>query len=130
VGAADAMPLLALCGACATSNNTSPRFRSLLRVSTGITKIRVAHLGATARSTVGSLPSSVTFMSSKPVSSKPRFAKCHSQHLADEYVRIGWTLVSEFRDKPDEEPYEYVLAWKKDDEPMLPSMIAVLNSSK
>ena len=44
---------------------------------------------------------------------QPRFAKAHSQLVADEYRRLGWTLVKEFRAAPGLEPCEYLLEWKQ-----------------
>jgi hypothetical protein len=52
--------------------------------------------------------------------SKPRYAKVHSQVRADEYQRLGWILRKEFRDQVDEEPYEYLLEWAREGEPVRP----------
>jgi len=41
----------------------------------------------------------------------PTLAKAHSQRIADEYLRLGWTKVHEFRTGPEEEPYEYLFQW-------------------
>jgi hypothetical protein len=48
---------------------------------------------------------------------RPRFAKAHSQLVADEYVRLGWTLRKELREPEDDEPYEYLFEWCNEDEP-------------
>jgi hypothetical protein len=48
----------------------------------------------------------------------PRLAKAHSQLVADEYQRLGWTLRTEFRAPGDEEPYEYLFEWLRDGEPV------------
>jgi len=51
---------------------------------------------------------------------KPRFAKtCSTQH-AEAYLRLGWIVRHEFRDKPDEQPYEYLLEWTGQGEPPRP----------
>jgi hypothetical protein len=44
-------------------------------------------------------------------------AKAHSKLIADEYLRLGWTLNHEFREPEDDEPYEYLFEWKRDGEP-------------
>jgi hypothetical protein len=49
----------------------------------------------------------------------PRRAKAHSATVAAEYLKMGWTLVSEFRVPGDPEPYEYYFEWKKDGPPKL-----------
>ncbi len=49
---------------------------------------------------------------------RPRFAKAHSQLVAAELQRLGWTLVSEFREDPTHEPYEYFLEWKQEVPPV------------
>ena len=49
-----------------------------------------------------------------------RYAKVHSQALAAEYVRRGWTVRKQFRKAGDEEAYEYLLEWLHDDEPDFP----------
>ena len=48
---------------------------------------------------------------------KPRMTKAHSQLVADEYLRLGWTLHSEFHAEGDNEPYEYLLVWNHAEEP-------------
>jgi hypothetical protein len=45
-------------------------------------------------------------------------AKAHSKQVADEYLRLGWTLRTEFRVEGDEEPYEYFFEWLREDEPV------------
>jgi hypothetical protein len=52
-----------------------------------------------------------------PVDSKPRLAKAHSQLVADEFLRLGWTLRTEFYAEGDAEPYEYLLSWEREEEP-------------
>jgi len=47
----------------------------------------------------------------------PRYAKAHSQFVADEYLRLGWRLVREFRFTSADEPYEYFFKWESDDPP-------------
>lgn len=49
---------------------------------------------------------------------KPRMAKAHSRQVADEYLRLGWTLRTEFRPAAVDEPYEYFFEWLRDDEPI------------
>jgi hypothetical protein len=51
------------------------------------------------------------------VAAKPRLAKVHSKALADEYVRLGWTLRKELRAPGLGEPYEYLLEWLREGEP-------------
>lgn len=48
-------------------------------------------------------------------------SKAHSQKLADEHVRLGWTLKHEFRASESEEPYEYYFEWESDEPPQRPS---------
>jgi hypothetical protein len=48
---------------------------------------------------------------------KPRLAKAHSQLVADEYVRLGWTLCTEFRAPGVDEPYEFLLEWRGPEDP-------------
>jgi hypothetical protein len=45
-------------------------------------------------------------------------AKAHSRLVADEYLRLGWTLVTEFREAPDHEPNEYYFEWRREDPPV------------
>jgi hypothetical protein len=47
---------------------------------------------------------------------RPRIAKTHSNLVAAEYVRLGWTLVSEFRALGDCEPAEYYFEWQHEHE--------------
>lgn len=51
----------------------------------------------------------------------PRVAKAHSEQLARELVRLGWTLRLEFLAEGDDQPYEYVFAWEHDGEPAKPT---------
>jgi len=51
---------------------------------------------------------------------KPRYAKAHSQAVADEYMRLGWTLRKQFRSAEAKEPYEYLLEWLRAGEPDYP----------
>lgn len=48
---------------------------------------------------------------------KPRMAKAHSRQVAEEYLRLGWTLEKEFYTEGVEEPTEYLLTWKSSEEP-------------
>lgn len=54
-------------------------------------------------------------------SNQPRYAKAHSQQVADEYVRLGWEVVKEFFAPGDDEPYEYLLRWNEPGDPQRPS---------
>ncbi len=49
---------------------------------------------------------------------KPRMAKAHSKKVAEEYLRLGWTLRTEFRGPGDNEPCEYFFEWLQEDEPV------------
>jgi hypothetical protein len=49
---------------------------------------------------------------------KPRHAKAHSKLVANEYLRLGWTLRRKFYAKGDEEPYEYFFSWDGDGDPV------------
>ena len=50
---------------------------------------------------------------------KPRLAKAHSKSVADEYLRLGWTLKHEFfAPEHDDEPYEYLFEWNNEAEPV------------
>jgi hypothetical protein len=51
---------------------------------------------------------------------KPRWAKAHSSLVADLYVQAGWIIRTEFRTAGDDEPYEYLLEWPHDGEPVRP----------
>jgi len=58
----------------------------------------------------------------KPI---PRMAKAHSKLVADEYLRLGWTLRREFfaTEEKDEsgyidEPYEYFFEWCQNTDPV------------
>jgi hypothetical protein len=52
---------------------------------------------------------------------KPKIAKAHSKRHAREFVRLGWTLQTEFRAHEDDEPYEYFFVWEKDEDPRPPN---------
>lgn len=41
----------------------------------------------------------------------PRWAKAHSQRVADEYQRLGWRVASAFTAGGSDEPYEWLLEW-------------------
>lgn len=45
-------------------------------------------------------------------------AKAHAKQVADEYVRLGWSLGHEFPGSGDDEPYEYCLEWLREGEPV------------
>lgn len=56
---------------------------------------------------------------------KSRLAKAHSKLVADEYLRLGWTLKHEFsatecKNEPGyaDEPYEYIFEWNKEADPV------------
>ena len=55
----------------------------------------------------------------KPQTQMPKLGKCHSAHMAAEFVRLGWALKHEFR-ADDNEPYEYVFEWLKEGESVYP----------
>jgi hypothetical protein len=42
----------------------------------------------------------------------PKLGKAHSAKMAEEFIRLGWTLKHEFRANSDEEPYEYLFEWQ------------------
>jgi hypothetical protein len=48
------------------------------------------------------------------------FAKAHSRLVADEYLRLGWRLATEFRAQEDDEPYEYLFVWSGPGAPIWP----------
>ncbi len=50
----------------------------------------------------------------------PKLGKAHSAQMAEEFVRLGWTLKHEFRADGDDEPYEYVFEWLADGEAVYP----------
>jgi hypothetical protein len=52
------------------------------------------------------------------MSNQPRYAKAHSELVAAEFQRLGWTLVKEFREAPRQEPYEYLLDWRQEGPPV------------
>jgi hypothetical protein len=47
----------------------------------------------------------------------PRTARAHSRLVADEYLRLGWTLRRELYAGGADEPYEYFFTWDADTEP-------------
>jgi len=49
---------------------------------------------------------------------KPTMAKAHSKRHALEFVKLGWTLQTACRHSIDDEPYEYLLVWEKDEDPL------------
>jgi hypothetical protein len=51
----------------------------------------------------------------------PRLGKCHSAQMAEQFIRLGWTLKYEFRTEDDDEPYEYVFEWLGIGDPVYPS---------
>ncbi len=59
--------------------------------------------------------------------SKPRLAKAHSAQMAQQYVRLGWTLKHEIYAEGDAEPCEYVFEWLAPGEPICPVPIRKLN---
>ncbi len=48
----------------------------------------------------------------------PRKYKVHGKVVADELLRLGWTLVHEFREVNESEPYEYYFEWQRPEEPV------------
>jgi hypothetical protein len=50
-----------------------------------------------------------------------RLAKVHSKKYADAFVQLGWTIKHELRAPSDPEPYEYILEWVAEGEPVRPS---------
>ena len=51
--------------------------------------------------------------------SKPRLAKAHSKQVADEYLRLGWSLTATFFDEDlSDEPYEYLFKWEHSSDPI------------
>jgi len=58
----------------------------------------------------------------KPDPKKARLAKAHSSVIADLYVKAGWVIQTEFRDAGDDEPYEYILKWPHDRDPVRPAL--------
>jgi hypothetical protein len=48
----------------------------------------------------------------------PKFFKAHAKVIADELMRVGWTLRHEFRADGSEEPYEYIFEWIGAGEPV------------
>jgi hypothetical protein len=49
--------------------------------------------------------------------SQPRMARAHSSAVAEEYKRLGWTLVQEIRAEPGKPPSEYYFEWKHEGPP-------------
>jgi hypothetical protein len=52
----------------------------------------------------------------------PKLRKAHSAQVAEEFIRLGWTLKYEFRASDDDQPYEYVFEWCAAGEPIYPSI--------
>ena len=50
----------------------------------------------------------------------PKLGKCHSAQMAEEFIRLGWTLKHEFYANGDDEPYEYLFEWCAAGEPIYP----------
>lgn len=48
----------------------------------------------------------------------PRMAKAHSKLMADEYLRLGWTLIHQFCEPSGSEPYEYLFEWRREGSPV------------
>ncbi len=46
--------------------------------------------------------------------------KVHSEALAAEYVRLGWTVRKQFRIPGHKEAYEYLVQWLHEGEPHYP----------
>jgi len=61
-----------------------------------------------------------TVVMEKAESRTPKLAKAHSSLIADLYVQAGWTIKTEFRVAGDDEPYEYLLEWPYEGEPVRP----------
>ena len=59
-------------------------------------------------------------MLKRSMETKPRYTKAHSKTVADELLRLGWTLSNEFREPGDKEPYEYLFEWLRVDAPVYP----------
>jgi len=53
-----------------------------------------------------------------PMTQNPRVSKVHSATNAERMTSFGWSLRTEFREHPSAEPYEYLLEWRHDDEPL------------
>jgi hypothetical protein len=53
---------------------------------------------------------------------KSRLAKAHSSKMVELYVQMGWTVMHEFRVDEDDDPYEYLLEWKQDGDPIRPAL--------
>jgi hypothetical protein len=51
-----------------------------------------------------------------------KFAQLHSSYAANLYVHAGWVVRKEFRDRDDEEPYEYILEGIRDGDPIRPDL--------
>lgn len=54
---------------------------------------------------------------------KPRLAKAHSAYIANLYIQAGWIIRSEFRAETGDEPYEYLLEWPHEGEPVIPVVL-------
>lgn len=51
------------------------------------------------------------------MANKPRLAKAHRKEVADQYQKLGWTLVSQLTDGVSDEPYEYLFRWDHEADP-------------
>ncbi len=61
-------------------------------------------------------------MTGYPAEPRP-LRKVHSQAHADAYVASGWRLRTEFRAGGDNQPYEYVLVWEAEGQPVDPTFV-------
>ncbi|MDU0460315.1 MAG: hypothetical protein RW306_16425 [Geobacteraceae bacterium] len=52
------------------------------------------------------------------MNTKPRMAKAHSKLVADEYIRLGWTLHSVDLVEGYDEPAEFFLVWEHSEDPV------------
>lgn len=52
-----------------------------------------------------------------------RWAKAHSELVANEYLRLGWRLVTELRVSESGEPYEWLLEWSHPTFALIPRML-------
>ncbi len=51
---------------------------------------------------------------------QPHLAKAHNEPIAELYVRLGWELRQVFEDS-EGRPYEWLLEWIQDSEPVSPT---------
>jgi hypothetical protein len=63
----------------------------------------------------------VVVMSHEAHADPPKLAKALSDHDRDLYVAAGWTVMNTFRDE-NGNPYEYILAWKREGMPVRPNL--------